>query len=163
MKKIKMESQNKYLGDDKFKKFLEHYSCPTPLEIIKLRFAGSICSPNLELRPTDVISSFWEPGKSPRLETKDEADLFFKFFMGLWDEMFQQVKANKVHLSPAGNLLSSKEGIAKLCAVRFAEVEPGFVEGFWGGKEDLKLPSYLAQLIDSLTEMSGVYNTLGLY
>ena len=105
MKKIKMESQNKYLGDDKFKKFLEHYSCPTPLEIIKLRFAGSICSPNLELRPTDVISSFWEPGKSPRLETKDEADLFFKFFMGLWDEMFQQVKANKVHLSPAGNLL----------------------------------------------------------
>ena len=41
MKKIKMESQNKYLGDDKFKKFLEHYSCPTPLEIIKLRFAGS--------------------------------------------------------------------------------------------------------------------------
>ena len=96
-----MESQNKYLGDDKFKKFLEHYSCPTPLEIIKLRFAGSICSPNLELRPTDVISSFWEPGKSPRLETKDEADLFFKFFMGLWDEMFQQVKANKVHLSRA--------------------------------------------------------------
>lgn len=58
MKKIKMESQNKYLGDDKFKKFLEHYSCPTPLEIIKLRFAGSICSPNLELRPTDVISLF---------------------------------------------------------------------------------------------------------
>ena len=56
--------------------------------------------------------------------------------------------------------MSSKEGIAKLCAIRFAEIEPGYVEGFWGGKEDLKLPSYLAQIIDSLTEISGVYNTL---
>lgn len=160
MKKIKMESQNKYLGDDKFKKFLEHYNCPTPLEVIKMRFAGSICSPNLELRPTDVISSFWEQGKAPRLETKDEADLFFKFFMGLWDEMFRQIKQNKVKLSPAGNMLSSKEGIARLCALRFGEIEPGYVEGFWGGCDDLKLPSYLAQIIDSLTEMSGVYNTL---
>ena len=155
-----MESQNKYLGDDKFKKFLEHYNCPTPLEVIKMRFAGSICSPNLELRPTDVISSFWEQGKAPRLETKDEADLFFKFFMGLWDEMFRQIKQNKVKLSPAGNMLSSKEGIARLCALRFGEIELGYVEGFWGGCDDLKLPSYLAQIIDSLTEMSAVYNTL---
>ena len=155
-----MESQNKYLGDDKFKKFLEHYDCPTPLEVIKMRFAGSICSPNLELRPTDVISSFWEQGKAPRLETKDEADLFFKFFMGLWDEMFHLVQTNKVKLSSAQHLLSSKDGIAKLCAVRFAEIELGFVEGFWGGKSDLKIPSYLAQIIDSLTEMSNIYNTL---
>ncbi len=155
-----MESQNKYLGDDKFKKFLEHYDCPTPLDVIKMRFAGSICSPNLELRPTDVISSFWEQGKAPRLETKDEADLFFKFFMGLWDEMFHLVQTNKVKLSSAQPFLSSKDGIAKLCAVRFAEIELGFVEGFWGGKGDLKIPSYLAQIIDSLTEMSNIYNTL---
>lgn len=160
MKKIKMESQNKYLGDDKFKKFLEHYNCPTPLEIVKLRFIGSICSPNLELRPTDVISSFWERGKAPRLETKDEADLFFKFFMGLWDEMFQLITQNKVKLSPVGSKLMTKEGIKALCSMRFSEIEAGFVEGFWGGKDDLKLQAYLAEIIDSLSEMAGVYNTL---
>ena len=76
-----MESKNKYLGDDKFKKFLEHYECPTNLNVIKLKFAGALCSPNMNLRPTDVISSFWPEGRAPRLETKEEADLFFKFFI----------------------------------------------------------------------------------
>ncbi len=88
--------ENKYIGDEKMQKMLEHYKCQTPLEIVKLRFAGAICSPNLELRPTDVISSFWLKAETPRLQTKDEADLFFKFFMGLWDNVFEKVKANKV-------------------------------------------------------------------
>ena len=76
-----MKSENKYIGDDKFKKFLEHYNCPTPLDVVKLRFAGAICSPNTDLRPTDVIASLWENNQAPRLETKNEAELFFKFFM----------------------------------------------------------------------------------
>ena len=76
-----MQSENEYIGDDNFKKFLDHYDCPTPLEVIKLKFAGAICSPNENLRPTDVISSFWKEGEEPRLETKNEAELFFKFFI----------------------------------------------------------------------------------
>ena len=93
-----MKSENKYIGDEGFKKLLEHYNCETPLDVIKMRFAGAICSPNLELRPSDVISSFWPQGHEPRLQTKEEADLFFKFFMGLWDEIFEQVKENKIEL-----------------------------------------------------------------
>ena len=150
-----MKSENKYIGDEAFQKMLEHYKCPTPLDIVRLRFAGAVCSPNLELRPSDVISSFWPQGQAPRLETKDEADLFFKFFMGLWDEVFENVKLNRIRL-PKQNPADLKFW----CEARFNEIEWGYVEGFWGGKEDLKLPSYLAQLIDSLTEMSGVYNTL---
>lgn len=153
-----MESQNKYIGDESFKKFLEHYDCPTPLPVVRMKFAGAVCSPNLELRPADVISSFWPEGRAPRLETKNEADLFFKFFMGLWDEVFQKVKQNKIKLEPVK--LSTKEQIRKACAARFAEVEGGYVEGSWGGKEDFKLPAFIAQMIDSLTELSGVYNTL---
>ena len=158
MKKNKMESQNKYIGDESFKKFLEHYTCPTPLAVVKMKFAGAICSPTMDLRPTDVISSFWEQRKAPRLETKNEAELFFKFFMGLWDEVFEQVKINKIKLSHVK--LSGKEDILKACAERFEEVEGGYVEGFWGGKDDFKLPAFVAEMIDSLTELSGVYNTL---
>ena len=124
-----MKSENTYIGDDKFKKFLEHYNCPTPLEVIKLRFAGAICSPNSELRPTDVIASFWENNQAPRLETKKEAELFFKFFMGLWDKMFELVSANSLVLprvEPTADLIA-------LCEERYAELELGFVEGFWGG------------------------------
>lgn len=148
---------NKYIGDEAFIKMLEHYSCPTPLNVIKMRFAGAICSPNLNLRPTDVISSFWEEGRAPRLETKQEADLFFKFFMGLWDEVFEKVKNIDIKLP------SSKEkNIDTYCQNRFEEVEQGFVEGFFGGEENLKIPGYIAQIVDSLSEMATLYTKIAL-
>ena len=147
--------ENKYIGDEKMSKMLEHYNCPTPLEIVKMRFCGAICSPNMELRPTDVISSFWPAGQVPRLQTKDEADLFFKFFMGLWDEIFDKVKSNKVKMEK----ISFKD-LNYYCQRRFAEIEQGFVEGFWGGKDDLKLPAFLAEMIDSLSDLAGVYASL---
>lgn len=153
-----MQTENKYIGDDKFIKMLEHYNCPTPLDVIKMRFAGALCSPNLDLRPTDVISSFWPEGQSPRLETKDEADLFFKFFMGLWDEMFKRIKENKIRLEKLP--LKSDTDIKTACEQRFAEIELGYVEGFWGGQQDLKIAEYLAQVIDSISELASVYNTL---
>ena len=151
-----MKSENKYIGDDKFKKFLEHYNCPTPLEVVKLRFAGAVCSPNSELRPTDVIASFWQNNLAPRLETKNEAELFFKFFMGLWDEMFELVSANSIvlpRIEPADDLIT-------VCEDRYNELELGFVEGFWGGKEDIKVPAYIAEVIDSLTQLAEAYRSL---
>lgn len=151
-----MKSENEYIGDDKFQKFLDHYNCKTPLEVVKLRFAGAICSPNADLRPTDVISSLWENNRTPRLETKDEADLFFKFFMGLWDEMFNSVAQNKISLPH----FSKKEDIKELCNLRFEELELGFVEGFWGGLEDLKIPAYIAEVVDSLSRVALLYKDL---
>ena len=151
-----MKSENKYIGDDKFKKFLEHYNCPTPLDVVKLRFAGAICSPNTELRPTDVIASLWENNQAPRLETKNEAELFFKFFMGLWDEMFELISANSVvlpRIEPTADLID-------VCEERFAELEMGFIEGFWGGKDDAKIPAYIAEVVDSLSQLAEVYKSL---
>ena len=134
---------------------LEHYSCNVPLGVIKMRFAGAVCSPNLKLRPTDVISSFWPEGRAPRLETKNEADLFFKFFMGLWDEVFADVKADKIKLPP----LKEKD-LGRYCQIRYDEIEQGYVEGFFGGEENLQMPGYLAQIVDSLSEMAALYQKI---
>lgn len=147
---------NKYIGDDAFSKMLGHYNCPTPLDVIKMRFAGAICSPNLKLRPTDVISSFWPEGRAPRLETKNEADLFFKFFMGLWDEVFDNVQQNKVKLPSI-----KEKDIIRYCQTRYDEVEQGYVEGFFGGEENLKIPGYIAEIVDSLSELAIVYQKIG--
>ena len=119
-----MQSQNEYIGDDNFKKFLAHYDCNTPLGVIKMRFAGAICSPNEDLRPADVISSLWEEGQNPRLETKQEAELFFKFFMGLWDQIFEDIGFNKFKLP-----FYEYDNVADVAAARYDEIEFGFLEG----------------------------------
>lgn len=153
-----MQSENLYIGDDKFEKFLVHYNCPTKLEVVKLKFAGAICSPNSNLRPTDVISSLFLEDQQPRLSTKNEAELFFKFFMGLWDEMFVQIKTNKLKLSAIKQL--SKKNLINLCRLRVLEIEYGFVEGFWGGCDKLNIPNYVGELMASLSDMADIYNML---
>lgn len=152
-----MQIQNKYIGDDKMQKMLSHYHCEMPLNVVKLRFAGAVCSPHLELRPSDVISSLWPAGAEPRLQTKEEAELFFKFFMGLWDEMYAKVSENKVSLPALGKLDSPK--LTAACHERFEQIEQGFVEGFWGGQSDLKIPAYIAEILDSLSDLAALYPT----
>lgn len=151
-----MKSENEYIGDNKFIKFLEHYACPMPLSVVKMRFAGAICSPNTDLRPTDVISSLWPENKTPRLETKKEAELFFKFFMGLWDEMFRQIENNTLTLPTQ----EKNSDLQVLCQQRYEQIEHGFIEGFWGGLDDIKLPAYIAEIVESLSRMALLYGTL---
>lgn len=158
MKMRKMQSENLYIGDDKFQKFLDHYQCPTPLQVVKLKFAGAICSPNSNLRPADVISSLFFEDKQPRLATKAEAELFFKFFMGLWDEMFAIIQTNTLTLPVIST--EDKKNLAELCHARASQVEQGFVEGFWGGCTTLNIPNFAAELINSLSDMAGIYEML---
>ena len=150
-----MQSQNEYIGDDNFKKFLAHYNFNTPWGVIKMRFAGAICSPNEALLPADVISSLWEEGQGPRLETKKEAELFFKFFMGLWDKIFEDIGFNKFKLP-----FYEYDNAADVAAARYDEIEFGFLEGFFGGLENVKIPAYLGEVTDSLSELSKVYEIL---
>lgn len=159
MKKLKMQSQNNYIGDDKMQKMLNHYQCEMPLDTVKMRFAGAVCSPNLELRPTDIIASLWPENREPRLQTKEEAELFFKFFMGLWDDIFEQVKNNKLTLPPYIPQ-TSREYWRELCRQRAEQLEQGYIEGFWGGRSNLNIPAYLARLIDSLSDLAALYLTL---
>lgn len=150
-----MQSQNEYIGDEKFKKFLEHYQCAAPLGVIKMRFAGTICSPNADLRPTDVISSLWPEGQEPRLETKNEAELFFKFFMGLWDKIFADIGFNKLKLPEF-----ETKNISEMATERYNELEFGFLEGFFGGQDNIQIPAYVGQITDSLSELAEVYQIL---
>lgn len=155
-----MQSENVYIGDDKFQRFLDHYQCTTPLDIVKLRFAGAICSPNVNLRPTDVISSLFLEDKQPRLETKAEAELFFKFFMGLWDEMFVTIRTNTLKLPAFGKDKEDADAVSQFCLKRHDDLEFGFLEGFWGGCKTLNIPQFAAELTTSLSELAEVYNVL---
>ena len=102
-----------------------------------------------------MIASYWD-GRTPRLETKKEAELFFKFFMGLWDEMFRLVELNQISLPR----ISPKDELIRVCGLRYDMLEQGFIEGFWGGKDDAKLPAYIAEVVDSLSQLAEVYKSM---
>lgn len=72
--------------------------------------------------------------------------------------MFNLVKANKVNL-PAFTK-EEKSNLPLWCQKRYEQIELGYLEGFWGGCDDLKLPAYIAQIADSLSELADLYPVL---
>lgn len=152
-------SAEKYIGDAKLQKLLEHYKCKAPIYVIKMRFLGALCSPNLTLSPAQIITSFWEDGKSPRLETKSEAEIFFASFMGLWHLQAKKIKKENIRLNTP-SLKPNSEELRKHLQMRIEEIEYGFLEAFWGGVYDLDMPTIIAELIDSISELVGVYDNL---
>ena len=90
------------------------------------------------------------------METKNEADLFFEFFMGLWDEIFSEVALQKLEMPR----INRKDNLVEVCEQRYFLVEDGFVEGFWGGKQNVKIPAYIAEVADNLTALAEAYKSM---
>ena len=150
---------SKYIGDAGVAKFLETYKSHTPFYIARMRVLGALASPHKDLLPVMVISSFWAEGEFPKFVTKDEANQFFSTFMGLWRRMEKMAQAQNNLLSACPSLSTHKEAISHL-EKRILELEAGFIEGFWGGVDDLPMPSASAALIDALGDEAVAYQTL---
>ncbi len=149
----------KYIGDAGVAKFLEQYKSDTPFHIVRLRVLGALASPNTDLLPVMVIASFWPEDAFPKFVTKDEADIFFSTFMGLWRRMEKMADASQNLLSARGKL-GDLEDAKNTLFTRVEEVDAGFIEGFWGGLDDIKMPSATAALIDGLGSEAEAYHAL---
>jgi len=149
----------KYIGDAGVAKFLEQYGSVTPFHVVRMRVLGALSSPHKELLPVMVIASFWPEDAFPKFVTKDEAEKFFSTFMGLWRRMEKMAQAEQPVLSARGKLANLEEAKETLLN-RIEEVEAGFIEGFWGGEDDMSMPSATAALIDGLGSEAEAYNVL---
>jgi len=149
----------KYIGDAGVARFLEQYKSETPFHVVRMRILGALASPNKELLPVMVIASFWPEEDFPKFVTKEEAETFFSTFMGLWQRMEKMAIARNPLLSARGKL-SSLEDAQDLMLRRAEELEAGFIEGFWGGQDDMQMPSATAALIDGLGEEADAYHGL---
>lgn len=149
----------KYIGDAGVAKFLEKYASTTPFYVVRMRVLGALASPNKELLPVMVVASFWPEDAFPKFVTKDEAEIFFATFMSLWRRMEKMTEAGQTALSATGKL-STLDEVAQLIQKRLEEIEAGFIEGFWGGIDDLKMASATAALIDGLGAEAEAYHAL---
>jgi len=149
----------KYIGDAGVAKFLEQYKSQTPFYVVRMRVFGALASPNKDLLPVMVVASFWAEDQFPKFVTKDEAETFFSTFMGLWRRMEKTAAAGQKVLSARGKLATLEEA-KEVLLKRVEEIDAGFIEGFWGGQEDMKMPSATAALIDGLSDEAESYNRL---
>lgn len=153
------KKSGKYIGDAGVAKFLEQYGSATPFHVVRLRVLGALASPNKDLLPVMVIASFWPEDKFPKFVTKDEADTFFSTFMGLWRRLEKMSEASQNMLSATGKIPSLEDARETLLR-RVEEVDAGFIEGFWGGLDDMPMPSATAALIDGLGSEAEAYHAL---
>ena len=153
------KKSGKYIGDAGVAKFLDQYKSQTPFYVVRMRVFGALASPNKDLLPVMVVASFWPEDEFPKFVTKDEAETFFSTFMGLWQRMEKTVAAGQKILSARGKLATVEEAKEALLR-RVEEIDAGFIEGFWGGQEDMKMPSATAALIDGLADEAESYSAL---
>ncbi|SCA55525.1 conserved hypothetical protein [Candidatus Terasakiella magnetica] len=149
----------KYIGDAGVAKYLEEYKSQTPFYVVRMRVLGALASPNEDLLPVMVMASFWPEDAFPKFVTKDEAEKFFATFMGLWRRMEKLADAEGTLLSARGKL-SDLDEAKEVLLKRLEEIEAGFIEGFWGGQDDMKMPSATAALVDGLSDEATAYHAL---
>ena len=153
------KNAGKYIGDAGITQLLRRHGSDIPFYVVRMRVLGAIASPYKELLPAMVIASFWPEDKFPRHETKQEVDAFFESFMGLWQRVEKLVAAGNAILSAPGKLPTQEDAKETLLR-RMEELESGFIEGFWGGQDDLAMSSAGAALIDGLSDQAESYHAL---
>ena len=157
--KAPLKTPTGYVGDTAFKAFLKRVECPAPFHVVRMRFLGAIASPVDETSPVRVIQSFWLEDDQPDLATMEDAGAFFDTFIGLWNRQAKPAGSSQVRLTRFK--ISRSAGDVEQCLlIRLEEIEDGFVEGFWAGRDDLDMSATAAGLIDLVGETAGQYAEL---
>ncbi len=147
---------DKYPGHAAFKRFLKKYGCPAPIHVVRMRMLGAIASPHPSLMPVQVIQSFWPDDEQPQLETAEEAQAFFAAFTSLWNWCVKHQTGAARKLTPVKNVRTLAD-IRRYLITRIEEVDGGFVEGFWGGQEDLDMTSTASGIVDVISDGAVTY------
>jgi hypothetical protein len=147
-----------YVGDDAFRAFLEEHGCPTGFQEIRMRLLGAMVSPGRKADIYPLVEDFFEYDM-PAFSDGLELEAFLHTFLGLWNEVDESSRHHPIMLSAAGTISSTGE-LKDLLARRVDEVMFGFLEGVWGGEDELPLTEARAATLTALEETARTYDEL---
>jgi len=144
----------RYVGDKRIREALRKYDCPTPFHAVRTRFLGNIATPRLDASPIEAVKDLWG-GELPPFEDMDAANALLQDLMGLWNHLTRHQSRSKpfrlVHVSAK----PTRDDLLGLCRTRSEELE-GFVDGLFGGDEEVDLPERAAAGMDRLGEINAM-------
>jgi hypothetical protein len=141
------------MADEKtIKTLLAAHACPVPFHEIRTRFLGSIASPGLSVSPFEVVKNLWG-GQLPEFESLDAVnELIGVLINGLWNDLTRHQKRSEPFRLVRTSVPESRAGLAELALIRRQELD-GFIEGLFGGADELDLPAKASAALDTLGEV----------
>lgn len=138
------------MADEKtIKALLAVHACPVPFHEIRTRFLGSIASPGLAASPFEVMKNLWG-GKLPEFENLDAVkELIGVLINGLWNSLTRHQKRSEPFRLVRTSVPETRAGLAELALIRWQELD-GFIDGLFGGTEELDLPAKASSALDTL-------------
>lgn len=131
---------------------LRQYACPVPYHEVRTRFLGNIASPELSASPLQVLKDLWG-GTLPEFESIEDLNrLIDTLINGLWNRLTVHQKRNEPFRLVKVPLEPSVANLAKLALIRRQEID-GFVEGLFGGSEEIDLPERANTSLGVLAQM----------
>ncbi|MCA3664367.1 MAG: hypothetical protein IOB85_02550 [Methylobacterium sp.] len=141
------------MADEKtIKTLLAAHACPVPFHEIRTRFLGSIASPGLSVSPFEVMKRLWG-GELPEFESLDAVnELIGALINGLWNSLTRHQKRSEPFRLMRTSVPETRAGLAELALIRRQELD-GFIEGLFGGADELDLPEKASSALDTLGEV----------
>ena len=140
-------------ADEKaIKALLAAHACPVPFHEIRTRFLGSIASPGLSVSPFEAIRRLWG-GELPEFESLDAVnELIGILINGLWNSLTRHQRRSDPFRLVRTSVPETRAGLVELALIRRQELD-GFIEGLFGGVDELDLPAKASSALDTLGEV----------
>jgi hypothetical protein len=134
------------------KTLLAAHACPVPFQEIRTRFLGCIASPGFSVSPFEAMKRLWG-GELPEFESLDAVnELIGALINGLWNSLTRHRKRSEPFRLVRTSVPETRAGLAELVLIRRQELD-GFIEGLFGGADELNLPGKASSALDTLGEV----------
>lgn len=150
-----MSAKPKPFSEKATRELLASYECPTPYHAVRARFLGAIATPLPTVAPMTALRQLWG-GELPEFNSLDAVnELIGVLVNGLWNDLAKhQKRTAPFRLTPIAPA-RTREGLLSFARLRREEAD-GFVDGLFGGEDEVDFPESASTGLDHIRNARAV-------
>ncbi len=135
---------------------LLRHRCPTPLHMLRTLLLGNISSPLLQVSPLAAVRQAWG-GELPEFGSAEEVEELMQVLVnGMWNRLTLHQNSRTPFRLPRFEVAPHRPALLGLARTRAEEVE-GFLDGLFGGQDELSLPQKAHEAVQKLAELQQMF------
>ena len=145
------------VSEQSVRALLDRHHCPTPFVAARTLFMGAIASPAIDVSPMGVVAALWN-GELPQFDSVDDVEVLVNTLMsGLWNRLARHQDSREPFRLTRELVAATRAGLAALAAMRAQELD-GFMDGLFGGAEQLNFPEKAHRALTRLEEVRQMFD-----